>query len=301
MTNLSADADDITVFPTVAGTYNYQYVVIDNFGCQYDTSVNVTINPNPIVFAGNDTTLCGGNVLQLLGEISGPGASSDCEYTLLLDDTFGDGWNGNTVTVTTVNGCEYTQVYRNLIVAHDAPNANFFVNPDYVSMLEPVVNLYDISSSDVISWSWTIPDAISPLSATTEDVLNVIFPIDAPGVYPVTLVTVNGFGCIDSVTRFVTIINEVLLFAPNTFTPDDDEFNQVWTFYISGIDVYDFSLRLFNRWGEVIWESHDPSVSWDGTYHGEIVPDGTYTWFMECADSYNDKRYTFQGHVNIIR
>jgi gliding motility-associated-like protein len=85
------------------------------------------------------------------------------------------------------------------------------------------------------------------------------------------------------------------------FTPDDDEFNQVWTFYISGIDVYDFSLRLFNRWGEVIWESHDPSVSWDGTYHGEIVPDGTYTWFMECADSYNDKRYTFQGHVNIIR
>lgn len=206
-----------------------------------------------------------------------------------------------TMTVTTVNGCEYTQVYNELIQAHNKPNANFFVNPDFVSMLEPTVSLYSESSDDVVSWNWTMKDAVIPQSATTENVIGVSFPSGSPGSYPVTLITENQFGCIDSITRFVTVVNDVLIYAPNTFTPDDDEFNQTWEFYISGIDVFDFNLKIFNRWGEVVWESRDPSVSWDGTYGGKLVQDGTYTWFMECADSENDKKYTFQGHINVIR
>ncbi|PHR32782.1 MAG: hypothetical protein COA38_06135 [Fluviicola sp.] len=206
-----------------------------------------------------------------------------------------------TMTVTTVNGCQYTQIYDQLIQAHNAPNANFFVNPDFVSMLEPTVNLYNQSSGDVVSWNWTIIDAESAQTANTEDVLDVHFPVDVPGLYPVTLITENEFGCIDSITRYVSIVNDVILYAPNTFTPDDDEFNQTWEFYISGIDIFDFNLKIFNRWGEIVWESNDPTFSWDGTYGGKIVQDGTYIWFMECADGENDKRYTFQGHINVIR
>lgn len=205
------------------------------------------------------------------------------------------------VTVTTVNGCIYTEVYDDLILVHSAPNANFFVNPNSVSSLEPTVNLYNQSSSDVVAWQWEIGDAITSQTASTENVLDVTFPLDVPGVYPVTLTVTNQFGCIDSITREVTIVNDVILYAPNAFTPDDDEFNQAWEFYITGIDIYDFSLRIFNRWGELIWESNDPSVSWDGTYNGKIVQDGMYNWVMECADSQNDKRYTFNGHINVLR
>lgn len=206
-----------------------------------------------------------------------------------------------TITVTTLNGCQYTQTYNELIQAHNAPNANFFVNPDFVSMLEPTVNLYNESSGDVVSWNWTINDALSAQTANTENVLDVRFLAGSPGLYPVTLITENAFGCIDSITRFVTIVNDVIIYAPNTFTPDGDEFNQTWEFYISGIDVFDFNLKIFNRWGEIVWESNDPTVSWDGTYGGKIVQDGTYTWFMECGDGENDNRYTFQGHINVIR
>ena len=105
----------------------------------------------------------------------------------------------------------------------------------------------------------------------------------------------------DSITKYVSIVNDVLLFAPNTFTPDDDEFNQNWKIFISGIDIYDFDLFLFNRWGEVVWESHDPSVGWDGTYMGQMVQEGTYTWTIRCTDLLNDKKYTFEGHVSVIR
>ncbi len=206
-----------------------------------------------------------------------------------------------TMQVTTVNGCVYSQVYNDLILVHNWPNANFFVNPNFVSSLEPTVNLYNESSADVVTWQWEIPNAETAQTANTENVLDVTFPADVPNIYPVTLTVTNQFGCVDSITRNVTIVNDVVLYAPNTFTPDDDEFNQAWEFYITGIDIYDFNLKIFNRWGELIWESNDPSVSWDGTYNGKIVQDGVYNWVMECADSQNDKRYTFNGHINVIK
>ena len=96
---LSSDGNTLDLLPTASGTFNYSYSVTDNFGCENSASVNLTVEPNPIVFAGNDTTLCNGSTLQLQGEISGPGSETDCNYSLLIEDSFGDGWNGNTVTI----------------------------------------------------------------------------------------------------------------------------------------------------------------------------------------------------------
>lgn len=295
-----------------AGVYDMD--VVDSRGCTVNGTY--TIGQPPNVFPGliPDTTAgCFPHQVDFVNTTASPDI-----LTTVID--FGDGFSATingllpfehtyanpgiytvTMTVTTTNGCDYTQVYANLIQAYDAPNANFFVNPDFISMLEPTTNLYDQSSNDVVSWLWTINDATTANTATTENVTNVSFPPDLPGLFPVTLVTENEFGCIDSITKYVSIINEVILYAPNTFTPDDDEFNQAWEFHITGIDIYDFSVRIFNRWGEIVWESYDPSVAWDGVYNGKIVQDGTYTWFMECADAQNDKRYTFEGHVNVIR
>jgi gliding motility-associated-like protein len=205
-----------------------------------------------------------------------------------------------TAMMTTTDGCEYTVTYIDLVNAYNHPNANFFVNPNNVTMMEPYVNLLDQSSNDVVTWDWTIGSG-TPGSANTQNVMNVAYPIDSPGNYPVTLFVENGYGCMDSITKYVSIVNDVLLFAPNTFTPDDDEFNQNWKIFISGIDIYDFDLFLFNRWGEVVWESHDPSVGWDGTYMGQMVQEGTYTWTIRCTDLLNDKKYTFEGHVSVIR
>lgn len=207
-----------------------------------------------------------------------------------------------TVTVTLVNtsGCIYVITYDDLITVHDNPNANFYVNPANVSMLEPVANLTNSSSNDVISWSWVITNG-TPESSTSENVNGVTYPFDSPGLFPVTLTVVNEWGCTDSILKYVTIVSDIIVYAPNTFTPDDDEFNQDWFMHVSGIDIYDFDLFIYNRWGEVVWESHDPSVAWDGTYKGKVVQDGTYTWIMKCADILNDDKYTFNGHISIIR
>ncbi|MDG1334403.1 MAG: PKD domain-containing protein [Crocinitomicaceae bacterium] len=307
-------AGDQTGNATTICAGNYDVDVVDSRGCTANATYTINEPANVIPGLIPDTTSgCFPHQVDFVNTSASPdivttevdfgdGSTQSFVGLASFEHTYADpGIYTVTMTVSTTNGCQYTETYVDLIQAHNAPNANFFVSPDYVSMLEPTVNLYSESSGDVVSWNWTINNAENIQSANTEDVLDVTFPPDAPGQYEVTLITENAFGCIDSITRFVTIVNDVILYAPNTFTPDDDEFNQAWEFHISGIDIYDFNLRIFNRWGEVIWESNDPSVSWDGTYNGKLVQDGTYTWFMDCGDLQNDKRYTFTGHINVIR
>jgi gliding motility-associated-like protein len=244
--------------------------------------------------------------------------TTDSPNIALTDIDFGDGstgqYTGNqgfshvyeapgiytvTVAVTSTVGCIYETVYTNLIQAYPYPEAYFAIIPNNISMFSPQVNLVDQSSSDVVLYNWFIPEGNPAVS--TETSVQVDYLYGEPGNYPVTLVVENMYGCEDSITHVVNVLNDVLLYAPNTFTPDDDEFNQDWGIYITGISIANFSLFIFNRWGEIIWESHDAEAKWDGTYGGEIVQDGTYTWTVECNDANNDGKYTFSGHVNVIR
>ena len=119
--------------------------------------------------------------------------------------------------------------------------------------------------------------------------------------YSITLIATNDAGCIDSVTQIIEIKPEFSIYVPNAFTPDGEEFNQNWKIFVNGHDQYDFDLYLYNRWGEVIWESHDASVGWDGTYQGQLVQSGMYTWQITVKLPYVDERREFVGHVSVLR
>jgi gliding motility-associated-like protein len=60
-------------------------------------------------------------------------------------------------------------------------------------------------------------------------------------------------------------------------------------------------MLIFNRWGEIIFETNDASIGWDGTYHGEIVKEGSYTWKIEFKTTANDERKIDLGLVNVLR
>ena len=72
--------------------------------------------------------------------------------------------------------------------------------------------------------------------------------------------------------------------------------------YIDGINVHDFSLEIFNRWGEMVWESHDPEVGWNGFYKqsGERVQSGTYVWKIKAKGSVNDDAFEWHGQINVL-
>ena len=89
---------------------------------------------------------------------------------------------------------------------------------------------------------------------------------------------------------------------PNSFTPDGDEFNQTFQpVFTSGFDPYDFQIEIYNRWGELIFESRDATIGWDGTYNGRYVMEGIYAWKLTFGNEVNDARYTDYGHVTILK
>jgi gliding motility-associated-like protein len=93
-----------------------------------------------------------------------------------------------------------------------------------------------------------------------------------------------------------------VFYVPNTFTPDGNLFNQSFLpIFTAGFDPYGYNLIIFNRWGEVIFESNNAAVGWDGTYGGKICQDGTYLWQISFKELGRDKRQIIRGHVNLLR
>ena len=97
----SSDLDTILVTPTQAGTYTYTYYAVNNFGCEFDSSVTITVDPLLPIDAGPDVTLCIGQSI-LIGPDSTTGAT--CTYDVVFVDDWGDGWEGNEAEITTMAG-----------------------------------------------------------------------------------------------------------------------------------------------------------------------------------------------------
>jgi gliding motility-associated-like protein len=159
--------------------------------------------------------------------------------------------------------------------------------------------MQDNSTPGVVNWQWTAEGA-SPMTSTSENP-TFFFPEGVMGTYTVELIVETAEGCVDTVERELIVNSDILFYAPNSFTPDGDEFNQTWTFSIQGVDEYNFELLIFNRWGEIIWETHDINSAWDGTYLGKIVPAGTYTWVARVKDIYSDEKREFNGYINVLK
>ena len=202
------------------------------------------------------------------------------------------------LVITSFEGCIDSVTFEELLVVDPKPVADFRYSPNPVLMFNTQVH-FDNYSFNGYTYEWFFE---SGYPATSTDYNpDVLFPDGLTGRYEVMLVTTSELGCTDTIIQELIVYPEVLIYAPNTFTPDGDEHNQDWRIYMEGIDVYDFELLIFNRWGEVIWESHDITVPWDGTYNGKPVKQGVYTWVVRTKDMLNDAKYTYDGHINVIR
>ena len=94
ITNTSGDGNEITITPLAIGSYDYTYTVIDEHGCSNDTSITLVIEQTPVADAGPDYTVCNGATIQLQGGVANtPPPIPACDFTIDLEDTFGDGWN----------------------------------------------------------------------------------------------------------------------------------------------------------------------------------------------------------------
>jgi gliding motility-associated-like protein len=181
-----------------------------------------------------------------------------------------------------------------IVEVHPQPQAAFSFSP-LNPELNGVVQFQD-ASTNALNWYWSFGDGES---STLQNPSHQFTSIDN---FPVVLV-VSNHNCIDSVLINLIIEEDLIFYVPNAFTPNEGEYNNNFTpVFTSGYDPNQYRLTIFNRWGEIIFESHDTNYGWDGSYQGlGIVQDGTYIWKIELKEKKSSKKHLFTGHVTVLR
>ena len=97
--------------------------------------------------------------------------------------------------------------------------------------------------------------------------------------------------------RIVEIDGVFSLYVPNSFTPDGDDVNDVFGVIGQGISAEFFEFQIFDRWGQVLWESQDPEIGWDGS----DATTGVYVYRILVQDRYSRINKEYFGHVTLLR
>ena len=201
--------------------------------------------------------------------------------------------------VTSIYGCNYTSQIMDIIEVTPLPIAGFTISKNPATWFETTIQTNDVSFGNISNYTWTSEGSTNIVN--NGDNAFISYPERITGTYEINLIVTDTEGCLDTVMMTLEIIPDINFYAPNSSTPDNDEHNQSWLFYIEGIDLVNFNLQIYNRWGEVIWETIDTKASWDGYFNGSLVQAGSYIWKASYKALDNDDKKQRIGLINVIR
>lgn len=246
----------------VADSGYYSITVTDNSGCFGADSIHISIEPSPTVFIGNDTVLCQGSSLFLDAENTG---ATYLWSNFSTNQSISVSASGLYWVIVTTNNCTSSDS----IVIRLAPAID--LGRDISLCHQAEVTLSSNIFADSYLWS---TGNTNPFIVLTE-----------PGMYWLTAQVEN---CTLTDTINVTG-GETSLYIPNAFTPDNDGINEVFTPIGQGITEYHF--MVFNRWGQMLFESKDINKGWDGKFKENLCQTGLYTWVLEYGTICEGERY----------
>ncbi len=209
----------------------------------------------------------------------------------------GVGFYPVTLHITNQYGCRWDTTIVDYIQVYPTPVANFEPYPSVATIDNPIINFTNLSlNADV--YQWYFGDLYS-----TNNTSNEIHPYhiyNNAGEYEVYLVAKNNYGCEGITKRKIKIEPVYALFIPNTFTPDNNGVNDIFTVKGVGIDDKNFKMIIFDRWGEKIFETTDIYKGWDGsTKKGSKAKQDVYVYKIYTQDIKGNK-YEYTGHVNCL-
>ena len=264
-----------------------------------DCSPNVSILCMPGTFTFSNTSSNSSEIASTVYNFSN-GDNSTVPGTQSFNNTFPNpGFYSVNMTTTSIYGCVYTGSVQDIVEVTPLPTADFVLSRNPVTWFETTVQANDNSQGNIVNWQWSSPSATSLVSTGMNALIT--FPQGVVGDFYINLVVTTAQGCQDSISLALEIIPDIVFYVPNTFTPDNDEHNQTWKFYVEGIDQQGFRLTVYNRWGETVWETLDSGAEWDGTYGGKLVAPGIYTWSAWYKERDNDGKMTKSGFVQVLR
>ncbi len=202
-----------------------------------------------------------------------------------------------TVQITTIDGCVADSTFADFACVAPDPVANFTFNPNAPTTINSQIQ-FNNTSSNAVTFDW---DFGAFGSSTLEDPSVNYGNIEAGG-QQICLEVISAEGCRNDICQTIVFAEEFTLFVPNSFTPDGDEHNNVFRPVApAGVVINEFNMVIFNRWGEIIFESNNFDIGWDGTYKDKMVQEGAYVWKMTVKLSDNSKNKVYTGHVILLK
>jgi len=190
--------------------------------------------------------------------------------------------------------CSDTLNFVEKILVYPVPKASFIPNPEAVIISNPTIQ-FENTSEGAANYEWDFDDEFGFSTQENPD-----YAFDEMGFYDVKLKALNDFDCFDTATvRVAVAFDEV--FPPNAFSPNSP-MEEDRIFRISSVGIADdgYQLLIFNRWGEILFESKNQEIGWDGKMkNGNYAPAGTYTWTLQYLD-FRGERHKQQGTITLL-
>jgi large repetitive protein len=290
------------VVATPDTTTNYVVTVTDGCDLMQIDTILIEVNNLPVIEFTTDTTV-GCMPVEIAFNVITQGLVS---YSWNFDDgnsspdpnptnSFNEvGKYDVVLTATDTNGCEnFSEITT--IEAFRNPIADFYSSPNPTTIFNSFVNFIDNSSTDVTNWFWDLDSLFSDTSQNTN------FFFSDTGIYDITLVVRTKNMCYDTITYPLTILNDFVLYMPNSFTPNNDGLNDVFKPEGLQLDSYQFNMQIYDRWGSLVFETSDPNEGWNGSHQNtkEKLRKGLYVWVVYIGKNSANLRY--DGHVNLLK
>ncbi|MFN8231093.1 MAG: HYR domain-containing protein [Bacteroidia bacterium] len=283
-------------------TGNYTLTIFDAIGCYTNIITSVIINPLPnITLNASKREACVPECIIFNAVSNATG--TNVIYSWNLDRSETSNINGTTATgcyntigdfrptvfVLDGNGCSNTATV--LVTMNPLPTPDFIYEPNKPTYFNNNVEFNYLKNSDnIATYEWQNNTTTFALTQ------NPTYKFDEIGEYTITLNVTTNKGCKGNVTKVIKIEDEFALFIPNAFTPNNDGMNDI--FKPKGTNVKNYTLLIFDRWGELIFKTNDLDKGWDGTFKGKECQNGVYT-FKASATMEGGKAKEFLGSVTL--
>jgi len=213
-----------------------------------------------------------------------------CSGSVFLYDGVSYMESGNYTHVFPTATCDSTVTIHLLV--YPSPVVNAVVYNGLGIQYGDFIQLQAESGSSQLIYSWTSEAILSSNSVKNPTSI-------ARGSYWYVVTVLDGNGCTDVDSLFIGLSEISTLYVPNSFTPDGTHgANDV--FRIGHSNMASFHILIFDRWGEVIYESHDLDFGWDGTYKGAVVQDGVYVYKIKGLGK-DAIKYELTGHISVLK
>lgn len=178
--------------------------------------------------------------------------------------------------------------------------SRFKVSPSAETCPEDPTSFTDSSIGKIISWYWTFGDGTTSTLQNPPPKYFPAPPTRAGRTYPASLIVQNDIGCFDTARKNITVYYNCHVAVPSAFTPNGDGLND----YLYPVDAYkadDLIFRIYNRWGQLVFETKDWTKKWDGRINGYPQDVGTYVWMLNYTNRDTGKKFALKGTTVLIR